>query len=67
MDPNALFGALVNAGPFGLLCWILLQQRKEDRAERLQYDKDRLATDKALSAAMMALAIMIKGSPIDVD
>lgn len=72
MDTNTLIAALANAGPFGIMCWILLQQRKEDRAERqahdqqrLEYDKDRLATDKALSGALMALAIKITGRPID--
>ncbi|HEY0624677.1 hypothetical protein [Sphingomonas sp.] len=74
MDTNTLIAALANAGPFGIMCWILLQQRKEDRAERreldeqrLAYDKDRLATDKALSASLMALAIKITGKPIDVE
>jgi hypothetical protein len=74
MDTNTLIAALANAGPFGIMCWILLQQRKEDRADRLdhdrqrlEYDKDRLSTDKALSGALMALAIKITGKPADVD
>jgi hypothetical protein len=62
-----LLSALVNAGPFGVFCWILLQQRKEDRAERLQLDRDRNDTDKKIAGALMALALKITGKPTDGD
>lgn len=62
-----LISALLGSGPVGIVCWILLQQLKSDRADRLQYDKDRLETDKQLAGALMALALKITGKPFDGD
>ncbi|NLS28148.1 hypothetical protein S2M10_31570 [Sphingomonas sp. S2M10] len=66
MDPS-IISALVGSGPLGVVCLFLLQQRKEERAERLQYDKDRLETDKSMARAIMALAMKVTGKPTDGD
>jgi hypothetical protein len=71
---TAFVQALIGSGPIGLACWILLQQRKEDRAERaqeraerLELDKERLASERKLAAAITILALKITGKPFDGD
>lgn len=71
---TALIQALLGSGPIGLACYILLQQRNQDRQEReaertarAELDRDRLATDKKIAAALMALALKITGKPSDGD
>lgn len=66
MDPT-LLNAILGSGPMGIIVWILLQQRKEERSERLAYDKERLETDKRLAIALTSLAIKITGRPVDGD
>jgi hypothetical protein len=69
---TAVVQGLLALGPGGVMCWILLQQmkldrsdRREDRAERLAYDKDRLETDKGLVRSLTALSLKIEGRPGD--
>lgn len=71
---TAIAQALLSLGPGGVVCWLLLQQRNQDRQERqaerlerAELDKDRLATDKKIAAALMALALKITGRPLDDD
>ncbi len=65
LDP--ILSSLITSSPLGIAFWLLLNQFKSDRAERLQYDKDRLDMDKKLVAAMTTLAMKITGRPIDGD
>jgi hypothetical protein len=67
-----LVNALIGSGPAGIVALFFYFQMKADRdatradrAERLQYDKDRLETDKKLTAALTALVMKITGRPPD--
>ncbi|MDC7808781.1 hypothetical protein [Sphingomonas koreensis] len=72
MDP--IVAALLNSGPIGIAAAILLwkdgrdrQQMRDERAERLAFDKERLAADKKLASALTALALRITGRIPDGD
>lgn len=75
IDPAAsVISALLGSGPAGIFCWILLQQRKEDRAaaerqdaQRVELERERLETDRKIAGALMALAMKITGKPFDGD
>jgi hypothetical protein len=63
-----LIQALVGSGPLGLLILYLMQLRKQDREnlteERVRRDaleRDRIATDRELAAALSALSVRIDG------
>jgi len=64
---TTLIQSLLASGPLGVVAWILLQQLKTDRSERLQYEKDRLETDKKLASALTALSMKITGKMPDGD
>jgi membrane protein YqaA with SNARE-associated domain len=75
VDPMAsVISALLSMGPGGIVCWIMMQQRKEDRADRkeqdenrLELERDRVETDKKLATAITTLAMKIIGKPFDGD
>lgn len=64
---DVLIQSLIGSGPLGVVCFIILQQMRADRAERLAFDQARLDTDKKLAVALTALALKITGKLPDGD
>ncbi|MCA1199130.1 hypothetical protein K9B35_14225 [Sphingomonas sp. R647] len=66
---QGLVQALIGSGPIGIFALYFYLQTKADRdalrqerADRLIFDKDRLETDKKIAAALTVLAFKITGS-----
>lgn len=68
MDATPIINTLLGSGPVGVAACLLLWQNYQDRKERLQFDRERLDTDKKLVIALTALALKITGRlPDDVS
>jgi hypothetical protein len=68
--PEPVTAWLISAGPIGVFCLYLIwwQQRQDkvsltERKERIEVDRDRIQTDKALAASLATLATMVQGWP----
>lgn len=62
---QSLLQTILGSGPLGIVAYLLLRQLQKAADDRLQYDKDRLETDKKLVAALTFLAAKVTGKPYD--
>ncbi len=62
---QSLLQTVLGSGPLGIVAFLLLRQLQKAADDRLQYDKDRLETDKKLVAALTFIATKITGKPYD--